>query len=417
MSMFSSFLSWLRGEPPEEDPDVQEAFVLRLRTMVQTVDPSIHFDASDQAFVSETGTRAYVGNHWDRYRLAPEEEREGVLIDTARIIVSFGGDVPDTPQTWAETAPCVLPRLRPRHMYEVVALRSRLRESAPSDGPMATLRPLRGDLHVELAYDLPTAIQNLRPDKLREWGVDLDTAYSRALKNLADITPAGAFEAITDGLYATEVGDCYDSSRMLLVERVRALPLRGRPLALPANRDTLVITGEDDDSGVERLLQIAVQAMDQPRLDTVAPLVLTDEGWRAWLPPRQHRLHAEWRELELRDRGTAYSAVREALLALQEADIEPAVAIASFGALLHDGVPMSCTVWERAPVWLPRTELVLVVVEGRESLLVTRDRLLSELEGRVVPLEGVFPAYDAVDTAPTVELVDRLLPHALEVSD
>ena len=264
MGMFSRFLEWLRDDAPADDPDEREAFVLRLRALVQTIDPSLGFDATDEAFVGPEGSRSYLGNHWDRYRSSPAEEHEAVLLDTARIIVSLGTEAPRSPTSWAEAAPRVRPRLRPRHMYEVVGLQSALRAPhAPRDA-MATLRPLRGDLHVELAYDLPTSIQNLQPSTLAEWGIETDDAYDRALVNLGQNTPPRAFYRLEGEVFTVSVGDCYDSSRLLLVDQIRALPLQGRPVALPANRDALFIVGEHDTTGLDTLLRLAAQALDQP---------------------------------------------------------------------------------------------------------------------------------------------------------
>ncbi|MFT4623722.1 MAG: hypothetical protein ACI8PZ_002378 [Myxococcota bacterium] len=409
--MFSRVLGWLRGEPPANDPDEREAFVLRLGVMVQAVDPSTTYDAERDAFIGTDGTCAFVGNHWDRYRTAPEAEREGVLLDTARIIVSLGEDTAGVPDSWAEAAPNLRPRLRPRHMYETLALRSRA-TGANAGGLAATLRPLRGDLHVELAYDQPTSIQNVRPERLLVWGIEQEAAFERAVANLDRETPPGAFAQVSPGVYACEVGDCYDSSRVVLVDRIRALPVRGSAVALPANRDTLWITGDEDEDGLRILLQIAAKALDLPRLDTAAPVVLGVDGWSGWVPPEDHPQYAEWCELVVLDQGTAYSAIKAGLEPVHEREGVD-VFVASFGAIVIDGVPRSHAVWSDVPTWLPRTQLV-TVSRDEAFLLVPRDALDAEAGHLLTPVPDVFPPFDAVTGGIPEAEFERLRAHAVD---
>lgn len=412
MSLFSNFLSWLRGEPPANDPDEREAFALRVMALLQATGQKLRFDAEQYAFVDAEGRIAFLHNHWDTWRVLDEEHREAFLLEVASHIARLGDDPEAPPDDWEEAAPHVMPRIRPVYHRAVVA--HELSRHADQPPPSEPAWPIADHLVVQLVYDTPHAIVSLSDERLETWGVSADKALEQALDNLLESTDI-PFVSYEEGVFVAEVDDCYDSSRMMLVEVIQQLPLQGRAVALPANRDTLFITGEHDFNGLQTLLTVASRALDMPRLDTVAPVVLQGDRWRPWLPPAEHPHHAEWAELVLRDRGGAYGAVKPMLEARLEDDLEE-VFVASFGALVIEEVPRSYTTWAPVRAWLPKTELI-AVAKGEDPeegfLLVPWERVVELAGDRLQRVPDVEPPYFAVEGGADPALVEALAPHDL----
>jgi hypothetical protein len=82
------------------------------------------------------------------------------------------------------------------------------------------------------------------------------------------------YSKIGDNLVAFLSGNSYDASRILLIEKIRDLGLSGRPVAVVPNRNSVYITGADDETGLTMMVKLAADAMnDQYGLSGV-PLVL-----------------------------------------------------------------------------------------------------------------------------------------------
>lgn len=410
MSLFSNFLSWLRGEPPANDPDEREAFALRLGALLQATGQELRFDREQYAFVDAEGRIAFLNNHWDTWRVLDEEHREAFLLEVAGHISRLGEEPETPPDDWEEAAPNVLPRIRPAYHRAIVA--HELARHGQGPPPSEPAWPLANHLVVQLVYDTPSAIVSLSHERLAIWGVTPDEALDQAMDNLLESTDI-PFVSYEEGVFVAEVDDCYDSSRVLLIEVIEQLPLQGRPVALPANRDTLFITGEHDYNGLQTLLTVASRALDMPRLDTVAPVVLQGERWHPWLPPPEHPHHAEWAELVLRDRGSAYGAVKALLEARLEKEGEDRF-VASFGALVIEGVPRSYTTWAPVRAFLPRTELI-AIAKGEDPdagfLLVPWETVVELAPERFVAVPEVEPPFFAVEGGADPELVAALAEH------
>jgi len=88
--------------------------------------------------------------------------------------------------------------------------------------------------------------------------------------------------------YVSATNDAYDASRLLLPEFVRSLEVKGRPVALVPNRDTALVTGDDDLEGLKIITRIADEALDGPRPLSGLPLVFENDEWADW-EPTPHR--------------------------------------------------------------------------------------------------------------------------------
>ena len=106
-------------------------------------------------------------------------------------------------------------------------------------------------LGLMLVYDWPDAVMWLGQRDLRTWGVTFGDALEIARQNLGTLGPP-VLASPRLGLYVTCTGDNYDATRLMRVDLIKELPVRGATIAIPANRDTLIITGADDVEGFGR---------------------------------------------------------------------------------------------------------------------------------------------------------------------
>jgi hypothetical protein len=168
------------------------------------------------------------------------------------------------------------------------------------------------ELGVWLALDRPNSLSHLKASTLDSWGVDFATAFAAAEENLRALT-ARPFERRDDGLYASNWHDAYDSSRLLLADLVRSLPLEGAPVAMVPNRDWLLVADSAKPVALERLGALATEIFQLPRPLSSAIMQLGPHGWQTMsldpACPEQHALMA----LQRRDRAARYAEQKRLL--------------------------------------------------------------------------------------------------------
>ncbi|TNE92749.1 MAG: hypothetical protein EP330_00605 [Deltaproteobacteria bacterium] len=417
MSFFSKLLQRLAPDEPEPpDEDERELFALRIQAILAAAGHPGELDLENFSLRFEDGAVAYLGNRFGAFTASEDErEREAMLVDIAEGIIDIQSR-PQPPETWEEAAPRLLVRLRPKTFSTVTRLRFML-DGFEGPFPEGPTIPVSQDLVLELVLDMPRAIMSLGREQLDDWGVSADEAFSQAVDNLRDSEPS-PFVEVTTGVYAAQVGDCYDSGRLVLLDQIRELPLVGDPVVLPANRDTLVITGEDDPAGLSILLDVAVQASQQPRLDTLQPVVLRPEGYEDWWPHPSHRLAAAWGELAVRNRGSAYAEIKDLLEATwQRGGVDRFMA--SFGAVQLDETarPLSYSMWAPVDGMLPEADLVNIISPDEQHLaLFVPWTTLMDVAGDQLEREvDVWPPVYRFRGGPDPQTFEVLAAHAREV--
>ena len=71
-------------------------------------------------------------------------------------------------------------------------------------------------------------------------------AASNNLEQMGNVAFASLQGEGGEGVYISATGDNYDASRLVMLDLVRKMPVRGDYIAMVPNRDTLVLTGADD---------------------------------------------------------------------------------------------------------------------------------------------------------------------------
>lgn len=266
----------------------------------------------------------------------------------------------ELPEEFDAAAADVRPRLWSRVSFEQIRLKGRTGEPGGSiDLPCESIGE---HLLATVVYDWPEAVQTINSADLDRWGITVYEAMEVARRNLAEAE--FGYARIGENLYAFTSGDSYDASRLLLIDRIADLELDGRPVALVPNRNSLLIAGEDDPTGLELLAGLGAQQLEEAYALSGVPVVLDGDAWIDWRPPADHPLARRFREMELRWIGPLYTAQKDLLNAAHEAEGSGPF-VAGFSAIeKQDGELVSYCVWaEGVDTLLPVAQKVVFVRE------------------------------------------------------
>lgn len=212
------------------------------------------------------------------------------------------------PDEFAHAAPDLRPRIWPRSMFAKLELQQRIEGDNEVDVP----RYLIGNnLSLGLVYDLPHSMRSISGDDLKAWNVSWYEAMEAAMEALSEMEFAVA--KIGGHLYVSASGDNYDASRLILIDFIRQMEVDGDHIAMIPNRDTLLVTGSNDDDGMAMMAELAEKALEDPRPLGATPVRLYDDEWIDWMPPPGHPLRDKFRELERQFFYLEYADQKESL--------------------------------------------------------------------------------------------------------
>lgn len=322
-----------------------------------------------EQFLIERGSDGFINlaNLYHEYCQAPRNERSKVLERFLRGCLGTTGF--ELPEDFGDVHPDLLPVVRSRFYLESVALQSRARGG---EGIAVPQQPIGEHLALSLVYDLPQAMRSIIQDDLDNWEVSFYEAIESARHNLEQMGNV-AFHSLQgdkgEQVYVSATGDNYDASRLVMLDLVRKMPVRGEHIAMVPNRDTLVITGSDDAAGLEVLCKIAEESFEKPRPISTVALRLVGDEWESWLPEPGSPLFAKLHELKLRTVGMEYNDQKELLDQIHQQSGED-LFVASFSAVQHKdtGRISSYSVWsEGVDTLLPETDDVVLLRADEEA--------------------------------------------------
>lgn len=128
-----------------------------------------------------------------------------------------------------------------------------------------------------LVYDLPESMRSISQEDLDDWDITFYEAMETARQNLAQLD--FAFASIGESLYASMTGDNYDASKLLLLDLIRKLEVKGDHIAMVPNRDTLLITGSEDLDGLKMMADLGEKALEDLRPMYAIPMRLEGDEW------------------------------------------------------------------------------------------------------------------------------------------
>src|SRR5262245_56032689 len=327
---------------------------------------TLKYDA--EKFMIERADEGFVNlaNLYHEYCQAPRAQRSKVLDRFVRGCLGTTGF--ELPEDFADVNPDLLPVVRSRFYLEPVILQSRARGGEGVAVPQQTI----GDhLALSLVYDLPQAMRSIIQDDLDKWAITFYEAVEAARANLEQMgnVAFASLQGQASGVYISATGDNYDASRLIMLDLVRKMPVRGDYVAMVPNRDTLVITGSDDEAGLQVMCKVAEDSFQKPRPISTVALRLVGDEWESWLPdcdsPNYRKLH----ELRLRTIGMEYNDQKELLDQIHQQTGED-LFVASFSAVKQkdSGRITSYSVWsEGVNTLLPETDDVILLRPDHSS--------------------------------------------------
>jgi hypothetical protein len=298
------------------------------------------------------------------------------------------------------------PRLWPRASFEQVRLKNIL-EGGPVPPKPLPSESIGEHLLLSLAYDWPQAVQSLDDDNLTDWGVTFYEAMEVARQNLQESTVA--YGKIGDGFYSFMSGDTYDASRIKLIERTDVLDVNGRLVAMVPNRDSLFVTGSEDEAGLTMMATMAETALEQPYSLSAVPVIFEDGAWQDWIPPEGHALNRTFKQMEIKWLGPLYHEQAQLLNAVHEKQgID--VYVASFSAIeKKDGELLTYCVWGKgADALLPVTQRVVFIKGEGFAPLFAGWLGVMENFGELMEQTDDYPPRYRVREFPDEKLIDAI---------
>lgn len=348
-----------------------------------------------------------LANIYREYCEAPRNLRAAVLQRFIKGMISSRQF--ELPEEFEDVHPDLLPVIRSRFQIESVRLQAMLQGGDKLNIPQ---QPIGDHLALSLVYDMPHTMQSIGQHDLDAWDVTFYEAVEAARHNLEQMNNF-AVASLDDRVFVTATGDNYDASRLLLVDVIRTFPVRGQPVAIVPNRDTLLIAGQDDVEGLQLLATLAEEAYQKPRPISGATLTLVDDEWQTWLPepssPAYNRLH----ELQLRSVSAEYADQKELLEKLHEVRGED-IFVASFSGMQDTttGQMTSYCVWPRGvPTLLPETEEIFLMggdPEDPELLARVPWQRVQQIVGHLLQPQDFYPPRYLVTDFPNEQQLAKL---------
>ncbi len=208
----------------------------------------------------------YLGNAYDDYVAAEFEARPGVI---ARYL-ALGNMTPIT-----DLASRILPKATPSRDVE-----ARVLNVLPMklNGVLAGRR-IGPTLALELAVDEPKQVRLITENDLAQAGLTEAEAFDHAIANLA-ARSVGTWKELRPGLLRSPWADYFDGARLAIPDLFRRLGVRGDPIVVAPNRNTVLVTGSQELAGLRALHGVATELMHEDRTLDLTPLRLAGDQWR-----------------------------------------------------------------------------------------------------------------------------------------
>jgi hypothetical protein len=262
--------------------------------------------------------------------------------------------------------------------------------------------PVSPDLVACLVWDEADSLHFVNVEHLSKWQVPIEQVARDALR---DMRAAIEWNPTPDGnLFRSQMNDAFDSSRVLFVDEIRALPLKGAPVALVPDRESLLIAGADDPEGLRRLAELGRERFEQAdRLISGHATVLRGNVWEAFDPPEAlATAFGNLRRLYDARYCADQKTLMEKLFELQQEDIF--VATLTLFERTENGRYSSRAVWSRDVLaLLPRADEITFYDDRTERIhMADWDAVVRVMGDRMIPTSDLPPRW-RVDTFPSNE--------------
>ena len=393
MALFDRFFG------PPSKAAFAEAVISALRDAGDTRE--LTYDEDQFAIIDADG-KMNLGNMYQEHCAVPRKERKRHL---AGLVQAFLQSAFKVPADFEDVKPDLRPKIWSRWTFEELELQHRISGDSTPDIPLV---PLGSHLCIGLVYDLPTSMRSVASEDLETWGTTLYEALEIARENLRETTVA--FASIGESHHTSVTCDNYDSCRILLLDRLRQLKFTGDPVAMVANRDSLYLTGTEDEVGLKIMAELTEEALDDPRPLSAIPLRLDGDDWVDWMPNANHPSSPQFRLLELKTMFGMYETQKQLLEQIHKIE-DVDIHVAGLSAVEEeDGNVFSYCVWsDGVDSLLPESQEVMFFQEGKD--VVARadwDRVQEVVGDQMKPEGDLYPSRFRVRQFPTAPQLQEL---------
>lgn len=348
-----------------------------------------------------------LSNIYADYCQTPKELRNQLL--TNFISADF-----TEPETLHDAIVNIMARLQPRMFFEVMELNSspNRQQSDGTDKVVHHYERLAEHFAITLVVDNPTTVYYLSNKTLEQWGTTFEEILPRAITNLTRITPE-PFQRLQEGVYYSASGDTHDASRLLVLHRVQACRLKGRPVAFTPNRNTLIITGDNDREGLDRAIAVVYEALKEPRPMPVFPLILDDEKWQLWEVPDDHPCADDLHNLSMVSFGDLYGEQKGLLEKKFESEGKD-VFVCPYEIMSPKDSKryFSFGTWSKGvPTYLPESSQIALVSTAKGKPVVhcmATFKAVHSVMGEYMKRQDFYPTRYFVETFPNKEQLARI---------
>jgi hypothetical protein len=274
-------------------------------------------------------------------------------------------------------------------------------------------RPLTDGLHVALSYDGGEYLRHLLERDLQQLGETAEVALRDATVNL--LRKYALIDQI-GSVFCFQTGDSYDSARIVLVEKLRQLPVKGQPVALVPDRDSLIITGSADVDGLAQMAEMGLDCFQKrSRLISGQPVVLEEDRWRSFTPPEQ--VATKFAQLANSYDWLFYEQQTDVLKKLCASRGDSTMVSNVISIPIGPNEFTSAAAWVRGiPALLPKVEMIAFMdaLTGRPAVAAWDDvmRVVSHL---MQPTRDIPPRY-RVESFPTTAEMEAMGAQTLQPS-
>lgn len=369
--------------------------------------PEITFEPSISMIVAD-GTRLWITNLYAEYLRLPEAAREAAI---AQVVTTMTGFDEPPKQSLATVRTKLLPVVRAGLYFDFDLL-----EKSKPDAPAlhAAIVPIGEATSAGIAIDDADSMQIATDKQLGEWGLTADAALAIAVTNLAHKgTP---FETVQPGVWTSPAHDNYDASRLLLIEEIERLGLKGTVVALIPNRDTIYLADAQDAAALLAMAKLAEKASDEPRPIHTIPLCLSGKIWNecepAPTPEIKRRMHA----LATLGRQSLYAEQQDPLSKRLGEDVFVAT-LTVYEDQATKGLASYATWTRTVPTLLPRADQIAFVVAAGDNPddakmlgTVPWARVMAVMGPHLKPDGRSPPRWATGDSFPTAAELEKLAP-------
>ncbi|RKG55479.1 hypothetical protein D7X30_26985 [Corallococcus sp. AB011P] len=383
----------------------RDAFAQQALEALRATDPTGELTYDPEQFLIQRfapdgglGMSLFLTNFYREYQDTRPERRGEVLARLGR-----AGVLPEAPASYAQARPLLMLVVRARDTFE--AFSQQAGEAAP-----VSWRPVGEVLAEALVQDTPDAMRYVPTEELARWGISYEQARADAVTNLRRLE-ASPLRHLTLGVCAIFTNDSYGASRLLLDDVVRGCEVKGDPVVVVPNRDTVLITGADDATGLLTLAEAALEGVQAPRPVDGHALRLTADGWKPFLPGPKSPSRSILENLAFASRVRGYQEQTERLRKEQE---HSEVFVASLvPAKDARGRFFGQAVWSNeGESLLPRADVIVFMdaalgPDAPPAATVRWDLVVRDAGTLLMPELGVYPERYRVTGFPSKEQLQR----------